>query len=378
MPPPNAHTIQFHPPEPAIKQTYDANTRKWNEEQIMVQLATEPFAEGTLRFIYHLKDLSRPDSDMYCCAKVSKDANEPRNTYYLDVQMQCTAKRFADKFNAEKPPKSIDFVVPWALEFKRRYARNGQGRLVMNIEPYLPGKYIKHSNNYGFVSKHDRNTPQAFSHYTYQSSRGQMLVCDIQGVEDMYTDPQIHSVAMQFGKADLGQDGIQKFFTTHQCNAICQFLKLQPLSGKQKAITYDAVAAIGSETGSRSSASNNSERKTSPTSAPASTPASIPPPAPAPATPICAPVSSPTSAPVRPKSTTPAAPPIPPKSSAAPTPQQSSSGHSSRHPRMPSHRMGGPGMPPFGMPGQMPGMGMGMMAQMPGMGMGFGGMPGMC
>jgi len=37
----------------------------------------------------------------------------------------------------------------------------------------------------------DRNTPQAFSHFTYVASNGEHLVTDIQGVGDMYTDPQV-------------------------------------------------------------------------------------------------------------------------------------------------------------------------------------------
>jgi elongation factor 2 kinase len=40
----------------------------------------------------------------------------------------------------------------------------------------------------------DRNTPQAFSHFTYESSDHMVLVCDIQGVGDVYTDPQMHTL----------------------------------------------------------------------------------------------------------------------------------------------------------------------------------------
>ena len=57
------------------------------------------------------------------------------------------------------------------------------------------GQYTKYTNNYGFVSAEGRLTPQAFSHWTWCASAGQHLVCDIQGVGDMYTDPQIHSNA---------------------------------------------------------------------------------------------------------------------------------------------------------------------------------------
>ncbi len=37
------------------------------------------------------------------------------------------------------------------------------------------------------MSEDERNTPQAFSHFTYEASGKQMLLCDVQGVGDMYT-----------------------------------------------------------------------------------------------------------------------------------------------------------------------------------------------
>ena len=47
----------------------------------------------------------------------------------------------------------------------------------------------------GFSDKHNyiRMTPQAFSHFTYHQTAGQRLVMDVQGVGDVYTDPQIVS-----------------------------------------------------------------------------------------------------------------------------------------------------------------------------------------
>ena len=41
---------------------------------------------------------------------------------------------------------------------------------------------------------YSRNTPQAFSHFTYEYSNHTLLICDVQGVGDMYTDPQVHTI----------------------------------------------------------------------------------------------------------------------------------------------------------------------------------------
>lgn len=230
---PSSQTV-YHPPEPAIKHVYDYQTGVWSKSDITVQLATKPFQEGTLRIIYYMKDFSAAEQNV--CAKVSKEPNEPSQTYFLDVEMQAVAKKFADSFNSKNPPKTIKFLLPYVVEFKNRTTRMGK-RLVVGVEPLLHGKYQKHSNNYGFVSQEDRNTPQAFSHYTYHTSGGKFLVCDIQGVEDIYTDPQIHSVSdrPRFGKADMGVEGVRKFFETHRCNAICEFLRL-PVQGRKKEV----------------------------------------------------------------------------------------------------------------------------------------------
>jgi len=223
----------YHRPEPAIKHVYDYQTGTWHQSEITVQLATRPFQEGTLRIIYHMKDFSAAEQNV--CAKISKDINEPKQTYFVDVEMQGAAKKFAQRFNAQSPPKKIDFVMPYVVEFQRRTTATGRPMFV-GVEPLLHGRYHKHSNNYGFVSHEDRNTPQAFSHFTYHVSQGTMLVCDIQGVGDIYTDPQIHSTDRphRFGKADMGVEGVRKFFETHRCNAICEFLRLPMQYGKRK------------------------------------------------------------------------------------------------------------------------------------------------
>lgn len=77
------------------------------------------------------------------------------------------------------------------------------------------------------MSEEERNTPQAFSHYTYEASGRQILICDIQGVGDRYTDPQIHSHdGVGFGKGNMGERGVDRFLASHRCNAICRYLKL--------------------------------------------------------------------------------------------------------------------------------------------------------
>ena len=49
-------------------------------------------------------------------------------------------------------------------------------------EDLIEGEYIKYSDNNGFVNAEVvRNTPHAFSHFTYHASQGKLVIVDIQG-----------------------------------------------------------------------------------------------------------------------------------------------------------------------------------------------------
>ena len=76
------------------------------------------------------------------------------------------------------------------------------------------------SNNYGYVNTANYEPYiDAFSHWTYQVSRGQLIVVYLQGLkkENVFfiTDPAIHSSSGDFGSTDKKALGIAKFFKTH-------------------------------------------------------------------------------------------------------------------------------------------------------------------
>src|SRR4051794_27354171 len=52
---------------------------------------------------------------------------------------------------------------------------------VVSAELKIEGQYIKHSDNHGFVNTGiERNTPHAFSHFTFEASQRRLVVVDIQ------------------------------------------------------------------------------------------------------------------------------------------------------------------------------------------------------
>ncbi len=111
---------------------------------------------------------------------------------------------------------------------------------MFNFEPFIIGseRITKWNGNNGFVNwKETADAVQAFSHWTWHVSNSMVMVVDIQGIWDpakeqyLLFDPAIHTSAMgsilRFGNTNMGTDGMQVFFCTHECNDLCRHLKLK-------------------------------------------------------------------------------------------------------------------------------------------------------
>ncbi|KAL7979202.1 hypothetical protein Chor_015226 [Crotalus horridus] len=130
-----------------------------------------------------------------------------RDVYFEDVRLQMEAKLWGEEYNRHKPPKQVDIVQTCIIEMKNR-----PGRPLYHLEHYIEGKYIKYNSNSGFVRDDNiRLTPQAFSHFTFERSGHQLIIVDIQGVGDLYTDPQIHTESgTDFGDGNLVDNLVHK------------------------------------------------------------------------------------------------------------------------------------------------------------------------
>jgi len=219
------------PVERAVKYVLDDVSEDWVKTIVNVRVDDEMFSKGSLRDAYHLLELEERDgvvSGINCVAKFSRDPYEDEETYFKDVRTQWFAQKFAEQYNIYNPPKPVQFIQAWVLRLIDRPSKP-----LCGVEAYIAGPYRKHNNNYGYVSEEERSTPQAFSHFTYEASDHKILICDVQGVNDLYTDPQIHSIdSSAFSKGNMGESGLQKFLGSHRCNAICRYLKLPSINAK--------------------------------------------------------------------------------------------------------------------------------------------------
>jgi elongation factor 2 kinase len=183
----------------------------WQMDVSLIKMEAKPFDHGAQRQVYRMKKISQAPTahwkkdpldwkkapnyvvKCYITPDGTINANNNREQCFQDVQIQYEASYWASQFNKAGPPKHIKVIQCNVLELTGR-----EGNPVVGCERFVDGHdkhgdgFIKHNSNSGFVDDNQsRSTPQAFSAHSFYASQGKLMVVDIQGVGDLYTDPQV-------------------------------------------------------------------------------------------------------------------------------------------------------------------------------------------
>ncbi|XP_078252387.1 transient receptor potential cation channel subfamily M member 6 [Rhinoraja longicauda] len=151
-----------------------------------------------------------------------------------EIQQQRAAQKLVHRFNQMKP-QTIPYT-PRFLEVFLIYCHSADQWLTM--EKYMNGHFRKYNNNNGdeiIPTNLMEETMLAFSHWSFEYTRGELLVLDLQGVGENLTDPSVIKAEekttqnMEFGPANLGEGAIRNFTVKHHCNSCCKKLKLPDL-----------------------------------------------------------------------------------------------------------------------------------------------------
>eukprot|EP01028_Stygiella_incarcerata_P000708 TRINITY_DN1108_c1_g1_i1.p1 TRINITY_DN1108_c1_g1~~TRINITY_DN1108_c1_g1_i1.p1 ORF type:complete len:556 (-),score=155.92 TRINITY_DN1108_c1_g1_i1:1489-3156(-) len=218
--------------EKAVKYEYCPESDRWKKRMVNVWVDEKPFSSGAMRRSYRIREV-HPDGTLGALM-VGKHGSKPstdlREFYFEDVKTQMCARFWAQEFNRRMDDgKKVDFLPCYVFELISR-----GNHPLLGVEPLVVGgRFEKHNSNTGYVLRvdgRDAAVPQAFSHFTFEASGGALIVVDIQGVGNIWTDPQIHSITgLGFGRGNLGAKGIVAFLSTHECNPLCKKLGLYPI-----------------------------------------------------------------------------------------------------------------------------------------------------
>ncbi|KAK1940562.1 Alpha-protein kinase vwkA [Phytophthora citrophthora] len=233
------HSLHFRPGQHVDWKNLDL---KHTHQDTTIRLSRSCFAMGAMRSAHALLDSNTEAHLVAKCyfGKAARVSSKSKHSLENDVKMQMVAKRLASEFSvSDNIDKGVDFIFTCWYEVKNPKEDGLSSSMAMfTAEPYIEGEYKKYNNNNGWIRDDGLDfseTAQAFSHFTWQRTFGELMVVDLQGVGGIFTDPQIHSKSGEFGYGNLSEVGMTAFFATHECNGVCSALGLKSLqSGKAK------------------------------------------------------------------------------------------------------------------------------------------------
>ena len=210
---------------PGFASSNTPRTEKTKQLVMMMRRAASPFAQGEIRLAYHAQ-MSRkrenlPSSGIVLKAykHLGKGINS-REQYFKQMEVSTIACFLAKKYNDTRPSDCapVKFLQVVVVEEEDASTEEiGCRRFCAEKELPRDGtEFAKYSNNTGHWDEEllDESLVR-FTKFTYEATKGYLMVTDLQGVEKdgtyHLTDPVILcSDVLRFGNTNLGEDFMKK------------------------------------------------------------------------------------------------------------------------------------------------------------------------
>ncbi len=202
-----------------------------NQEKVKLKIKKTPFGKGEFSLAYHCR--AKPHNSEVCFNTALKQSMKPvkRDFYFGTLQKNTLAILLAKEYNEALERAGVN--ANYRIYFTRVLVVRIKSEYFL-LEAFIPGAFEKYTNNLSFVNE---NVPfmTAFSHFSHDFTQGKFMVTDLQGCNNLLTDPVIHSSTGMFPQqADLGLMGMVAFFRHHECNSYCKMLGLSPHEAQNK------------------------------------------------------------------------------------------------------------------------------------------------
>lgn len=208
----------------------NSSAARTNLDSSRANVHREIVGEGQFRIAYAGTYVGGNRNQQECVCKMFKSNYMALETefYATDFQVAAKAIQIAEDWNVWCDHDKEILITHGSLH-------NLSGKIYL-VEPFIRF-FRKFTSNNGWIA--DENdvgwsvlAMEAFSHYTYHRSGGQLIVCDLQGRYRFnkyavkksrfeLTDVAICSRLRNYGITDLGEKGIETFFHNHVCNQFC-------------------------------------------------------------------------------------------------------------------------------------------------------------
>ena len=193
--------------------------------------------EGSFKVVYKGSYTQGERAGQPCVGKMLRDTDQdPYAASIFDQELEIVRKSqdILDKFNAGGfVDRKVYLNEPEVWTFTAEATRGMADKKIL-VEPMIDN-FEKFNSNSGWVAPGQvpwSEVMQALSHFSYHTTGGGFVLCDLQGgaYRDgmVLTDPVVMSRDHRYGPTDLGPQGITQFFEQHTCNHFCERFWTRP------------------------------------------------------------------------------------------------------------------------------------------------------